>query len=151
MGLDPCLDSESLVAEALGQHKNVVRYTHAGQNSQLDRDGTDFIIDFKCGEYFFPLSVRLQVKTSGNDQTVGVVLPERGYLSDSIKSRLTKFMLCKIDEHIRKHPHVNFMLFVSPPNGRSGLKKNQILEAIWKETQKMLKFVERQYIKKRFS
>lgn len=147
MKSEPRPDSEELVAEAFKRHPTVVRYVHAGHNSQLDRDGTDFLVDFKEDEYFFPLSIRLQVKTSNNFQTLSLVLPLGSYLPDTVRNKLNQHMYAIIQEHQRKHPHVNCLLFVSRPNSDQNITKEKILDDIWKEMERMLHFIERHFIK----
>ena len=120
-----------------------VRSTH---NHQLDKDGVDFLLYFKFKDVdgvprFFPLALPLQVKTSDDADTVGVVLPLPAEIPEKLKNRLTLRKLGRIRKHQGKHGHISCILFVGRPE--DGKKETVILEDIWREAKKMKDYIRR--------
>ena len=141
--------SEDPVEKCFRKHESQLSYTRARRCDQLDVEGTDFLLDFKIKSkksderFFFPLSMRLQVKMSDNGETIGLVLPLQSPPPDKIKDRISERMLEIIADHARKHPHVSCILFVAQLEKAKSEK--QILSDIWREMRRMLGFIRRHH------
>lgn len=142
-------NSEVFVEKCYTQKAPKVKFIRAISNSQLDEDGVDFLVDFRVkiksskADIFFPLTMKLQVKIADGEETVGLVLPLEDPLPKSLAKRVSPYMLKHIGKHLKKHPHVNCILFVSRLS--STKSEEQVVEEIWRETKKMFNFIKRHY------
>lgn len=120
----------------------------------LDSEGIDSLIYFKFRTKkdgvsvieCFPLAMPLQVKTSDDNKTIGLVIPPSGKISEKFAKLFTARKLERIEKHLSKHPHVRFMLFVSRLDG--GKTEAAVIEEIWRELKGLRYYVQRYYIKK---
>lgn len=132
--------------KCLKKRPNQLKLMRATHNHQLDQDGVDFLIYFKFKDadgtlQFFPLALPVQVKTSDDANTVGVILPLPDALPPKLKNRITLRKLGRIRRHQGKHGHISCILFVGRP--ADGKTEAAILEDIWRELKKMKDFIKR--------
>lgn len=124
------MDSESLVEHCWKHRNGRIHFTHNPKNGHGDSHGEDFS-GVSLGGYSYCEAI--QVKTSDNGNTLGIVLPLHEPLPPKISGKISGWMRSVIEAHSRKHPHVRCMLFVAKP-GRHATKE-QILRDIWTETE----------------
>lgn len=116
---DRVADSENLVEECGRIHKDEIELRRTIRYKELDTEGFDFFGTFKiCLPHYprkvaFPMDLKVQVKTSENLETIGVILPVSGEWLVTNRLRLTRKMRWRIKKHFKAHPRVTCMLFVS--------------------------------------
>lgn len=142
--------SEELVERCCAQRESQVKAIRANRYRSLDSEGVDFLIFFAIrgnhfGSKYFPLPLTLQVKTSDDQETVGVVLPLRDPIPEKLAKLLTTRKMGRIHKHYKKHPEIKFMLFVGRPE--DGKKEAVLIEEIWRELRRLKGFVKRHYLK----
>lgn len=151
------IDAETIVEKAFLEHPKEVRFEHAKQNSLLDKEGKDFIVEFLP----YCLTEPLQVKTSDNGETVGIVLPFPNLaieklpkkisgkifdkllvrLPHQVRQRISRRMLQHIVDHFRKHQDVRWILFVARPNEHKD--ENGVKAEIWQEIKRNVKILKK--------
>ncbi len=144
--MQPINVPEGLVEKCFGRRPDLVTASLFAHNSRPDKDGIDFLVCFKFKDSegvprYFPLAMLLQVKTSDDAETVGVVLPLREPISEKLAKRLTFRKMERIRKHQAIQPHVSCILFVG--RQENGKKEAAILEEIWREIKKMKDFIKR--------
>lgn len=103
-------------------------------NSLFDNLGIDREIVLNFGKGWVRFAI--QIKTSNNGETVGVVLPIREPSPPKLMARLSREMLDRIPVHDNKHPPVDCMLFVDAWGSLTN--KAEVLDEIWRETKKIV-------------
>lgn len=144
--------SEDLAEECCKKHDDDVAAIRADRYRELDTSGVDLLLVFKIKfkpnqpKVAFPMMLHLQVKTSDNLETVGVVLPVVGnrYSANNDK-RISRKMRWRIKKHSRLHPLVSCMLFVSQL--RDGKTRELVIEEIWRELKAIKKDIARRYLR----
>ena len=139
--------SEDLVEECCKQHEDDVAAFRATRYRELDASGVDLIITFKIRvkshteKIAFPMDMKVQVKTSDNLETVGVVWPLSAKFLEKNSKRISSRMEDRIKKHIEKHPLVPCMIFVSQL--KDGKTREAVLEEIWRELQAIRRYIAR--------
>ncbi len=103
-------------------------------SSEFDHLGVDRFLNVKVrGQWEW---VAIQVKTSNNGETVGVVLPIRNPFPPKLAARMSPGMIHRINAHEGGHVTVGNMLFVDAWGSLTN--KKWVLEEIWRETNKII-------------
>lgn len=143
--------SEDLLEECCQEHPDDVAITRADSCKELDSSGIDSLLAFKIQvehypeRVFFPMDLKLQVKTSDNLETVGVVLPVSDKFFAKKGPKISRKMHWRIKKHFKAHPRVTCMLFVSQlrdKKTREGIKAE-----IWRELLAIRHYIGRYYSK----
>ncbi len=143
--------SEDLVEECGKQHPDDVFMIRADRYKELDSSGIDLLIDFKIRlgnrreTALFPMALKMQVKTSDNLQTIGVILPVSGKFLAKNSEKISRKMRWRIKKHLRLHPSVTCMLFVSQL--RDGKTRELVMEEIWRELSAIRRYLARHYFR----
>ncbi len=149
--MQPINVAEDQVEKCFSRRPNLVTALRFAHNSQPDKDGMDFLACFKFNDdkgvpQHFPLAMILQVKTSDDAETVGVVLPLKEPISGKLAKRLTFRKIERIHKHQAKHPNVPCILFVG--RQENGRQESAILEDIWREIKMMRDFIKRHHFQR---
>jgi hypothetical protein len=131
-------DSEGLVERALLRKSKTVTFIKAIKHDELDRSGKDFIV---TSPKWLISGEAIQVKTSDNRVTLGLVLPIPEPAPSFIDGRISPKMKAMIDEHQRKHSDVRSLLFVAIPN--KGVPEEMVMNNIWKEMTRIFNIIRR--------
>lgn len=137
--------SEDLVDECCRKYSDDVEAVRAVRYRELDASGIDFFITFKIysdahpRKVAFPMDLKLQVKTSDNLETLGMVLPISGKFLAKKRAKLSRKMRWRIKKHYKAHPMVTCMLFVSQL--RDGKTREVVIEEIWRELHKIRRYI----------
>ena len=123
-------NSEDLVEKCYALRTEAVHFVRAPKNGKLDSSGIDFIVGWNG----HGPEINLQIKTSNNGRTMGIIIPMP---INQLEQILSGRMLIIAMEHHRKYPLVEHLLFVAHPNDQR--TEEEILKEIWVETtQKLL-------------
>lgn len=137
-------DSETLVEKSWQLRNGHITFRHNPKNGHGDKHGEDFsgvsLLGYTFCEAF-------QIKTSDNGVTLGLALPLSDPPPPKISERLSMEMRQMIKEHLRKHPHVRCLLFVSKTGKHAS--DEEVIRDIWKETQSIFYQLGRQNHRKR--
>lgn len=143
--------SEDLMDECGRIHKDEIELTRTIRYRELDTAGFDFFVAFKIRlphypkKVAFPMDLKLQVKTSDNLETIGVILPVSGEFLTANRLRLSRKMRWRIKKHFKIHPLVTCMLFVSQL--RDGKTREGVIAEIWRELQVIRRQIATDYAK----
>jgi len=119
-------DSEELVKKCYSQHLDKVRYKPASKYGWLDNVGLDLLVHYRP----YAITVRLQVKTARNGETIGLVLPMPRDFPEHLARELPDYVKQTVRVHARKHSDA--MLFVGKVSKRRSEKV--VINDIWRES-----------------
>lgn len=122
------LSAEELVETCWILHPQI-SFKHSHKNGAEDSKGIDFL-NVTLPSYSFVLNI--QVKTSDNGNTIGLVFPLSRENRKETRSKVSERMWKQIHKHNRLHPFVCCVLFVAKTGHRKS--KSDVFEEIWKET-----------------